>query len=76
MASAPVITRIETLRNPEYPMIVWARQCSSDGYVGLCETSFSPAAIAAYIHNDIAPYLLCKEHDALDLHGVVLARRR
>lgn len=75
MATSAVINRIETLRNPEYPMIVWAKVYSSDGYVGLGETSFSPDAIEAYIHNDIANYLLGKDPDQLDMHWDELGRR-
>jgi galactonate dehydratase len=75
MATAPVITRIETLRNPEYPEIVWTRIYSSDGFVGLGETSFSPDAIEAYIHNDIQKYLLGKNPNNLDMHWDVLGRR-
>ena len=75
MASPPVITRIETLRNPEYPMIVWVQIHSSDGFIGLGESSFSPDAIEAYIHSDVASYLLGKNPNQLDLHWDVLARR-
>jgi L-alanine-DL-glutamate epimerase-like enolase superfamily enzyme len=75
MASAPVITRIETLRNPEYPMIVWARVYSSDGFMGLGETSFGPAAIEANIHEGIANYLLGKDPNRLDIHWDQMAKR-
>jgi L-alanine-DL-glutamate epimerase-like enolase superfamily enzyme len=75
MASAPVITRIETLRNPEYQEIVWTRIYSSDGFVGLGETSFSPDAVEAYIHNDVRKYLLGKNPDNMDMHWDVLGRR-
>ena len=75
MTSAPVITRIETFRNPEYPMIIWVQIHSSDGFVGLGESSFSPDAIEAYIHSDVTNYLLGKDPDQLDLHWDTLARR-
>ncbi len=75
MSSAPVITRIETFRNPEYPLIVWVRIHSSDGHVGLGETSFAPDAVEANIHSDIASYLLGKDSNRLDIHWDILARR-
>ena len=75
MPSAPVITRIETLRNPEYPLIVWARVYSSDGIVGLGETSLSPEAIEANIHESIAPYLLGADPNRLDIHWDKMSRK-
>jgi hypothetical protein len=41
MASAPVITRIETLRNPEYQEIVWTRIYSSF-WTGLISNRLAP----------------------------------
>ncbi|MBI01032.1 MAG: dehydratase [Chloroflexi bacterium] len=75
MVATPVISRVETFRNPEYPMIVWVQIHSSDGFVGLGESSFSPDAIEAYIHSDISDYLLGKNPDQLDLHWDNMARR-
>jgi L-alanine-DL-glutamate epimerase-like enolase superfamily enzyme len=75
MASAPVINRIETFRNPEYPLIIWVRIHSSDGFVGLGETSFSPEAIDANIHETIADYLLGKDPNRLDIHWDALSKR-
>ncbi len=56
-------------------MIVWVQIHSSDGFVGLGESSFSPDAIEAYIHSDISDYLLGKNPDQLDLHWDNMARR-
>ncbi len=75
MPSGPVITRIETFRNPEYPLIVWAQVHSSDGYVGLGETSFSPDAIETNIHTEIASYLLGEDPNRLDIHWDRMSRR-
>ena len=75
MPSAPVITRIETFRNPEYPMIVWARIHSSDGFVGLGETSFAPDAVETNIHEGIADYLLGQDPNRLDIHWDQMAKR-
>jgi len=75
MPSAPVITRIETFRNPDYPLIVWAQIHSSDGLVGLGETSFSPDAVEINIHTEIASYLLGEDPNRLDIHWDRMSRR-
>jgi len=75
MPSNPVITRIETFRNPEYPLIVWARIHSSDGLIGLGESSFNSAALETYIHEDAASYLLGEDPNRLDIHWDRLSRR-
>jgi galactonate dehydratase len=75
MASAPVISRIETIRSPKYPKGIWVRIHSSDGLVGLGETSFGPDAIEAHIHEAIADYLLGKDPNQLDIHWDAMANR-
>ena len=67
-----VITRVETLRNPEYPRIIWVRISSSDGYTGIGETSFEPATVETWVHETAATYLLGKDPSQLDLHWVML----
>lgn len=62
----PTITSIETLRNPEYPRIVWVRIGSSDGLFGLGETSFEPATVETWVHENAANYLLGKDATRLD----------
>lgn len=64
----PVITSVETLRNPEYPRIIWVRISSSDGHTGIGETSFEPATVETWIHESAAPYLLGKDATTLDIH--------
>jgi L-alanine-DL-glutamate epimerase-like enolase superfamily enzyme len=64
----PTITSIETLKNPEYPKIVWVRIGTSDGLFGLGETSFDPDTIEAWVHEDAATYLLGEDATQLDLH--------
>lgn len=63
----PTITSIETLRNPEYPRIVWVRIGSSDGLFGLGETSFEPATVETWVHESAATYLLGKDATQLDM---------
>ncbi len=66
--NTPTITSIETLRNPEYPRIIWVRIGSSDGLFGLGETSFEPATVETWVHENAATYLLGKDATRLDQH--------
>ncbi|MDP6667852.1 MAG: mandelate racemase/muconate lactonizing enzyme family protein [Dehalococcoidia bacterium] len=75
MPTAPVISRIETFRNPEYPLVVWVRIHSSVGFVGLGEITFAPDAVEANIHESIATYLLGKDPGQLDFHWDRLGNR-
>ena len=68
MANSSRITQIETLTHPDYPKLVWINLTSDDGVTGHGETSFGPEAVEAFIHNDVAPYLLGRNPDQLDRH--------
>ncbi len=52
------ITRIETIRLPEYPQIIWAQVHTADGLIGLGETYHVAGAVEAVIHDYAAPFLL------------------
>src|SRR3954452_15562282 len=52
------ITSVETLRLPEHPDLLWVRLHTSDGLVGLGETSHIPGAVEAVIRDCAAKYLL------------------
>ena len=52
------ISRIETLRLPEHPQLIWVPLHTSDGLVGLGETYHVPSAVEAVIHDYVAPLLL------------------
>ncbi len=64
----PTITSVETLRNPEYPRIVWVRIGSSDGLFGLGETSFEPATVETWVHENAAQFLLGQDVTRLDTY--------
>ena len=64
----PIVTRIETLRNPAFAHIIWVRIYTDDGRVGLGETAFSPETVEAWVHEDGARYLLGQDATQLDLH--------
>ena len=52
------LTRIETLRSPDFPNLLWVRLHTASGLVGLGETYYIPAAVEAVIHDFAAPLLL------------------
>lgn len=52
------LTRIETIRSPDFPNLLWVHLHTDDGLVGLGETFYIPAAVEAIIHDFAAPLLL------------------
>ena len=52
------LTRIETIRSPDFPNLLWVHLHTDDGRVGLGETFYIPAAVEAVIHDFAAPLLL------------------
>jgi len=52
------IARIETIRSPDFPNLLWVHLHTHDGLVGLGETFYIPAAVEAVIHDFAAPMLL------------------
>jgi L-alanine-DL-glutamate epimerase-like enolase superfamily enzyme len=52
------LTRIETIRSPDFPNLLWVQLHTDDGLVGLGETFYIPAAVEAVIHDFAAPLLL------------------
>ena len=68
------ITRIETLQTPTYPNLIWVQLHTDDGLVGLGETFFGPDAVAGYIHQLAAPYLLGQDPRAVARHAYALSQ--
>ena len=52
------IIKIETLRIPEHPNIIWIKIHTDEGIVGLGESWFGAEAIEADIHTRIAPIII------------------
>jgi len=75
MSSEPIINRIETLVHPDRNL-VFLRIHSSDGHIGLGETSHAPGAVVSMIHDDVASYLLGADPMQRDLHWSTIARSR
>ncbi len=62
------ITKLETIWLRGRPKLVFVRVHTDAGYIGLGETYETPEAIAAYVHTDVAAYLLGKDPLQLDKH--------
>ena len=60
------ITKIETVRIAEFPQLLWLYVHTDEGSRGLGETFFSPSAVEAYLHDDLAPRLLDRDPLAID----------
>ena len=57
-----VIEQITTLRNPNYPKIVWVLIKTNDGIEGIGETSYDPDTVESFILGEASDYLLEKTH--------------
>lgn len=63
------IAALETIRLREFPNLLWVEVASDSGIVGLGETFFGAEAVAAFIHETAAPYLLGKDPLQIDKHN-------
>lgn len=63
------VTAVETIHLAEYPNITWVEVHTDEGLTGLGETFRGPKAVAAHVHEAIAPYLLGKDPLAVDAHS-------
>jgi galactonate dehydratase len=52
------ITAIETIQLAEFPNLLWVQVHTDEGLVGLGETFYAVAPVAAHIHETCAPWLL------------------
>ncbi|HTM79008.1 MAG TPA: mandelate racemase/muconate lactonizing enzyme family protein, partial [Devosia sp.] len=52
------ITALETIQLPHLNNILWVRLHTDEGLIGLGETFRGAAAVAAYLHSDVAPLLI------------------
>jgi len=62
------IARLKTLRLLEFPHLIWLQLETDTGLIGLGETFFAPAPVEAYLHENIAPYLIGKDPRDIELH--------
>jgi L-alanine-DL-glutamate epimerase-like enolase superfamily enzyme len=64
------ITAIETLRFEGFAENqIWVQVHTDEGLVGLGESFYNPATVAAYLHETAAPYLLGKDPLQIDRHA-------
>jgi galactonate dehydratase len=63
------ITAVETLMLGEYPNLLWVLVRTDEGLVGLGETFYAVAPVAAHIHETCAPWLLGKDPLRIDAHS-------
>jgi L-alanine-DL-glutamate epimerase-like enolase superfamily enzyme len=66
------ITALETILSTDYPNLMWLQVHTDEGLVGLGETFYWPQAVAAYLHEAVAPYLLGRDPLAIERHSRVL----
>jgi galactonate dehydratase len=62
------ITSLRTLQLAEFPHLLWLELGTEAGINGLGETFFAPGPVAAYLHDNVAPYLLGKDPRDVELH--------
>jgi galactonate dehydratase len=62
------VTVLETIELAEFPFLFWLRVHTDEGFIGTGETFWAPAPVAAYIHSNVAPYLLGKDPRDIELH--------
>jgi galactonate dehydratase len=62
------IVEVRTISLAEFPNLSWVEVATDEGLVGTGETFFGPGAVAAYIHETAAPYLLGKDPRNIERH--------
>ena len=60
------ITALETIRNAEFPNLLWLHVHTDEGLSGLGETFFGAQAVEAYLHESVAPQLLGQDSSRID----------
>ena len=53
-----LINKIQTLRTPDHPNLIWVKVYTDDGLFGLGETWFGAESVEADIHSRLAPLLI------------------
>ena len=66
------VTAVETILVEEFPNLTWVQVHTDEGLVGLGETFFGAPAVAAQIHDFIAPYLIGMNPLQIERHHKML----
>ena len=61
------ITKIETIRIPEHPNLIWVKIHTNEGLSGIGETWFGAEAVEADIHSRIAPIIINQDPTTIEL---------
>ena len=56
-----LINKIQTIRTPDHPNLIWVKVYTDDGLFGLGETWFGAESVEADIHSRLAPLLIGQE---------------
>ncbi|MSO73747.1 MAG: mandelate racemase/muconate lactonizing enzyme family protein [Alphaproteobacteria bacterium] len=68
------ITKLETVWLKKQPKLVFLRVHTDEGIIGNGETYETPAALEAYVHNEMAAYLIGKDPLQIDRHWTYFFR--
>lgn len=66
------ITSLDTIQLREFPNLLWLELRTDEGLVGLGETFLGAGAVAAYLHETVAPYLLGQDPLRIEEHSHML----
>src|SRR5579872_4627653 len=66
------ISSVTTLRLREYPNLCYVALGTDDGLTGIGETFFGARAVAAWVHETAAAYLLGKDPRTIERHSRAL----
>ena len=69
------VTAIETVHADGFPNLCYIRVHTDEGLVGLGETFWGPATVAAHVHEAVAPRLLGQDPLQIERHWLRLAGR-
>ena len=63
------ITALETVQVPDRRNLLWVRLHTDEGLIGLGESFRGADTVAAYLHDQVAPYLLGADPLAIEKHS-------
>ncbi|HEY3083804.1 MAG TPA: mandelate racemase/muconate lactonizing enzyme family protein [Chloroflexota bacterium] len=69
------VMAVETIHADAFPPLCYLRVHTDEGLVGLGETFWGPAAVAAHVHEALAPHLLGEDPLLIERHRQRLALR-
>src|SRR5262245_3942602 len=69
------VVAVETIHADAFPPLCYLRLHTDEGPVGLGETFWGPATVAAHVHEELAPALLGQDPLLIERHRLRLTRR-